>query len=485
VVVCLVAMGTAALTLTGASLRWPLIGDATILHYVAARVLDGAVPYRDLFDMNLPGTYLVHIAGIWLLGYGDGAFRVLDLTVLGLTLVGITLSLARFGWVASATASLLFWLYHLTAGAPSALQRDYLQCMPLAGMTACMALHARSRGIAWLVTAGGMLGLAASVKPLPLVLAPVLLLLTWVEGTAGRWRRVFALAAGMAAAGGAVLTWVSAAGGLAAFLDIVTRYLPLYADHFRAPVVEILTRPAVIGLTPWAAAGALLLWRTRRFDHTAVVLVAGLFFGIVSLVTQGKNFGYHSYPFVLFAVMLGSAGLAAALDRRRWAPVAIGLLLLTNAGLARRGLRYFDASQVARDRARVDAVAALVKPVLDRGRTVQMFDETVAGLQVLYVLHAPPATRFLNDFHFFHHEEHPYIQGLRRELLDQLRASRPGMVVVFRTGQPMPLGGLDRIKRFPEVAAWVADGYRLSHEGDVFRVYTARDLDGMPAPAAR
>ena len=31
------------------------------MHYMAWRIGEGAVPYRDLFDMNFPGVYLLHL----------------------------------------------------------------------------------------------------------------------------------------------------------------------------------------------------------------------------------------------------------------------------------------------------------------------------------------------------------------------------------------------------------------------------------------
>jgi phage terminase small subunit len=36
------------------SLDWPLIGDATIFHFIADQVRTGAIPYRDIYDVNMP-----------------------------------------------------------------------------------------------------------------------------------------------------------------------------------------------------------------------------------------------------------------------------------------------------------------------------------------------------------------------------------------------------------------------------------------------
>jgi hypothetical protein len=49
-------VATLALVLAWRSRSWPLVHDAPIMHYIAWRIADGAVPYRDLFDMNQPGV---------------------------------------------------------------------------------------------------------------------------------------------------------------------------------------------------------------------------------------------------------------------------------------------------------------------------------------------------------------------------------------------------------------------------------------------
>ena len=73
------AYGGVLATLTLRSLDWPLVHDAPILHYIAWRIAEGAVPYRDLFDMNLAGTYLIHLVALQAFGASDASWRVFDL----------------------------------------------------------------------------------------------------------------------------------------------------------------------------------------------------------------------------------------------------------------------------------------------------------------------------------------------------------------------------------------------------------------------
>src|SRR5262249_61750250 len=61
------------------------------MHYVAWLPAQGAVPYRDVFDMNMPGVYLIHWAVLSTVGAGDLAWRLVDLAwlagICGLLLV--------------------------------------------------------------------------------------------------------------------------------------------------------------------------------------------------------------------------------------------------------------------------------------------------------------------------------------------------------------------------------------------------------------
>src|SRR5579864_5585881 len=76
------------------SMGWPFYADAPILQYVAWRILEGAAPYRDILEMNMPGTYLLHILCLELFGRGDLAFRLFDLFFCLLAAGGIGL----LGW---------------------------------------------------------------------------------------------------------------------------------------------------------------------------------------------------------------------------------------------------------------------------------------------------------------------------------------------------------------------------------------------------
>ena len=75
----LAASSALALYLGGCSWGWALVHDAPLMHYVAWLMTQGAVPYRDVFDMNFPGTYVVHLAARSVFGASDAGWRAFDL----------------------------------------------------------------------------------------------------------------------------------------------------------------------------------------------------------------------------------------------------------------------------------------------------------------------------------------------------------------------------------------------------------------------
>jgi len=471
---------------------WPLVHDAPLLHYVAEELRRGAAPYRDVFDMNFPGVYLAHWLVLATLGPGDAAFRLFDLTVLAVTAGGLFAARATLSPWGAAAAGALFALHHVAGGPWLAGQRDFLLCAPLAWALAGALAAGRTAGLARhrrLAAAAVALGVGAWLKPHALVAAPGLLALAWRDARPGRALGV--VGAGLAAPALPVVGWLAARGGLGTFLDLVVGYLvPLYSRLGRSSLVSaVATRDfgvaALAGMCLWSALGtAALLSPARR--GALGTLGAGVGYGLVHFAIQGRGWEYHLYPAVLFLVALGGAGLDAALaDRRRAIGLALALVLAGTAGaLWTKGHRNLDPEWIRLKLARVARLTATLRPVVAAGAAVQVLDTAEGGIHALLRTGARQPTRFLYDFPFYHDVDHPYVQRLRGELLAGLRARPPGAVVLFETG--WPTGGYERLDGFPALARWLAAGYRLTEEGDGYRVYRpGPGPGGAPAAASR
>ncbi|HET9316672.1 MAG TPA: hypothetical protein VFQ51_13845, partial [Vicinamibacteria bacterium] len=205
--------------------------------------------------------------------------------------------------------------------------------------------------------------------------------------------------------------------------------------------------------------------------------------GAAHFALQGKGWEYHLYPLGLFLCLLAGLALAPAGPRapasapigaraRRAATAA--LLAATVALLGVKGVEALDAPWIAAKQRVVAALADDLGRVAPPGGTVQVMDTTAGGIHALLRLHRREPTRFIYDFHFFHDESDPRIQALRREFVAGLAAAPPAAVVVMR--DTWPAVGYERLERFPEVSAFLADRYTLAvaREVEGYRIYAKR-----------
>jgi len=468
------------------SLGWPLVHDAPLMHYVAWLISQGAVPYRDVFDMNLPGVYLLHWAVISLVGTDDLGWRLFDLAWLAAT-CGLLWTYGRgLGdrW-ARALSPALFALYHLSGGAWRVGQRDFLLCAFLLAGALGVARSAEREGALFpLVWSGLALGAGLTVKPQSA--------LYWLAcAAAAGWAlrrspgRAMAGVAAVLAAGlvAPVLAfgWVAWLGGHHAFAEIMGGYvIPLYSRVGRASLWEAFGWYR-LGRLLWALLGVLLLaslraappaWRGRR-----ALALLGVAYGWVHFAAQGKGWEYHLYPLALFVCVLSplavvrpaGGGSVAGRLRRGFALATVGALVLT---LGVKGAGALEEPWIVDKAQRVAAITRDLRPLVRPGGTAQVLDVTEGGIHALLRLGVRQPTRFLYDFHFFHDVDDPRIRALQAEFVRDLRDRGPDAVVVLEKAWNHP--GYGRLDEIPGLAPLLATEYRLAVEGDGYRIYAKR-----------
>ncbi|HEV8142849.1 MAG TPA: hypothetical protein VGQ77_08325 [Methylomirabilota bacterium] len=472
------AMGGVALWLGWRSLGWPLIHDAPIMHYVAWRIAEGAAPYRDVFDMNFPGVYVIHLAILRWLGPGDAAWRAVDLGATLVTALAVAALAAPWGRAASLGGACFFTAYHLAGGAWNAGQRDFFLCPFLLAGALGVVRWAEGAGTPSLLLSGLALGAGLTIKAHAVVFVAALAALVVLRARrrgVSPLPAVVALLAGTTVAPAATVAWIAAVGALDAWREIVFGYLvPLYsqlsrpADWFYFRWHAWIAIIAAVGLTVGHLAWA------RRFTARHAVVVIGLAYGLIHFVAQRKGWEYHLYPLAAFAAVLLFAGLGSALTARRWL-AGVPIVASVVAVVWLLGVKGSEASDSDWLRLKAQRVAALGEDLAARtrpGDLVQVFDTTDGGAHALLRGRLIEPTRFVYDFHFYHHVDAPMIQRLRGELIQHLKARPPALVVLLRAG--WPAGGYERLDRFPALKEWLARGYHLAHEGDGYRIYAKR-----------
>jgi Dolichyl-phosphate-mannose-protein mannosyltransferase len=313
----LAASGALAAYLAWRSLGWPLIHDAPLMHYIAWVIGEGGVPYRDVFDMNLPGVYLIHGAVIGLLGGGDLAWRLFDLGWLAATGALLWAYARPLGAGPAWAGAVLFTLYHLSGGAWRVGQRDFLLCLFLLAGAYGVARSIERRGALGPLVWGGLaLGIGMTVKPHAGVF--------WLGAAAlvgwGAWRGGRSplaapgtvLAAALVAPA-LVFGWLGWRGGFGPFVAVFTGYVvPLYSHVGRVP----LWQPFDDYRFGWALWGLLAILAVLGLSTPApgvearkAVAALGAVSGALHFALQGKGWEYQLYPLAVFLCALAPFAL--------------------------------------------------------------------------------------------------------------------------------------------------------------------------------
>ncbi len=500
----------ATLLLKAAStLNWRMEHDFPFSHYVAF-MMDKyrAVPYRDIFETVMPGTYAFHYAIVKLFGYSDFAFRCVDLSLLAILLTATYIFVSRFGRMAAIWSSVVFGLIYLSYGQSMSLQRDYVGIIPIA--LALLFIPAKTDttvGMLRFAFVGFLFGMSVLIKPqlgiaLPIVLG-ALLAMRW--STVKRSVRDFiqcVTVLGLAFALPVMITvlWLAANSALIPFANIFFKYLPLYSaltgEHENLSNLNHLFYLIRSSLT---LGGYSTLFLCSLFAYSRVLAYSNLNRStIVSLTClllctlscavyptlAGKFWDYHYMPFVYFCSI--STGLCFTMwpsfpdAQKRWrlkeSLVILTLLVAITAQLNPSQFfpyLYHDLrgseSHSPKD-GRVDEMAAWLKSRLRPGDTVQPLDWTGGSIQAMLLAEAKLSTNFMYDAQFYHHVSSSYIQGLRKEFISQLVTAPPRFIIEVQKHKPW-VSGIDTTRKFPELSKFLNDHYSVVHEGDGYIIY--------------
>ena len=506
-----IAAGAATLVIIGMalSLRWQVDHDLPIMLYDGWLVFGaGLAPYRQVFEMNPPGTFLVY-GTIDALTHGRNLpVRLFDIASM-FALSGLTmLALRRHGPRAGLIAASVFLAGYLKLGQQMALQREYLVLLPLA-LSLTLALEARVQHARRHQFVLGMLAAAvASVKPSLglgwLVLSAGLCAREWSAAPAGVPRLRGALAAALSFVAGAgvvgVSLWVFLArmGAVPAFVQVVRDYWPLYAQldghAYVAPVPGVASRvlSIVLGafgaishvpftLAAGAGAFALALHATDRERRIEVCVLAALLFVVALHVSlSNKYWPYHYLPVRYVVALLAGVCFSARWDdvvRRAWPALLVPVALLAcgvplSEGRGQAPLHTAHAGGSARTadvkEADVDVITRYLREHLQPGDRVLPLDVTGGAVHAMYRTHTRLAGRFLYDFHFYHHVSSPMIQALRQEIVDQVERQPARLVVRFH--EPWRPSGEDCAADFPALDSALTRGYRVALTSGRFEI---------------
>ncbi|MEZ4726561.1 MAG: glycosyltransferase family 39 protein [Caldilineaceae bacterium] len=497
----------------GLSFSWQIQIDGSTLHYIAYLITEhGFVPYRDIFDPNMPGSYLFHMAVGTLFGYSDLAFRLVDVVWLMATLIVTWFVMKPMGRAVAFAGCLLFGLIYLGSGPYMSLQRDFIAILPLATALLLTTRHSpKQSAYRTHFLIGVLFALAALIKPHMLIGLPLMLVYSYIHDTDGtisiKTLIKPCIIGGLWALTGVLATliipflWLWRIGALESFLAILSSYVPLYAQmsrdlEFRTPVARVLNvvywyiRLGGFGILLASAIFGVNLVLTQA-TATATKRLAMLLLSLAILFTiyvalGGRFLDYHWMPFVYFAslgtaLILYSPPTLARVHRPAILPLcgfivtAMVVTLLPAYGAANHLLSGKPPAPF--HDAQVKEITAYLATHLSPTDTVQPLDWNGGALHAMRITEAVVATPFIFDFQFYHHVSTPYIRQLRKNFLTELEQTMPTFVIdVYKVGDDIPeISGVDTTHEFPALREFIEQQYRKDYVGNGFDIFRKRD----------
>ena len=454
------------------SLRWPLIGDVTYLHYAVFLMRHGMVPYREIVDMNLPAAYMLEAAVMSSFGAGAVGWRIYDFILLAIAAASMLSILRPNGRLAGVFAACLFVMVHAQDGEIMSGERDFAVAVFLLAGLALLFRCTRQRGhlMAQAFGSGLLFGLAVCVKP---TVTPLAVFVVVWAGWTSRATRVRAGFMATFAFAGAMLPFIATAvflvrhHAVAAFEGALHGLIPYHASLAKKSLGFLLghsVAPLAVLLIVWML--AMLLTRKKiEMDAERTALLIGMFGGLASYLMQAKGFAYQRYPFLAFLLVLMATDFAR-LAKVRAAVRVIGIVgLLTGAVFCTISLvRCAKFDRGVPERPLLSDLRGL--GVADG--QVQCMDTAGSCIDNLYAGQIVQSSGFLYDCYMLD-GTNPVAMGLRVRFTDALERTSPRLIVVTDSVCYDSVPTFDKYEQWPAFSRYLKDHYTLVETSGVQR----------------
>jgi hypothetical protein len=492
--------------------NWRYYHDAPIFFYIGLLIDKfGLIPYRDIFEYNMPGTYFACLLVGRLTGFSVLGVRILDYILLVVIIFLGWLWMRKLSGWAGLFGGIAWGLAYFTLGPTSMMQREYMMMIPVLCGFAAYTNIPSSRNLLRLVVTGLFLGLSSTIKPHAFIgLAPILLL-EWIslhtEQPIPLKQKLlqFLRQTALWLIIGFLIPWVVVFfylgfnGALPQFFDIVFNYLPLFArmdynhrvlgigsrifgmilNYLKLAGQQIWIAPALLGLYLVDRAPDLTPEKKNRGTLLLLMILAYSIYPAFS----GQFYNQHWFPFVFFLMQAAFLCLAVKADATRaifrWLPA--GILIICSLALTRPDTlsniyllvasRQLPAANNPKE-GRVDEMAVFLETRLRPGDTVQPIDWVGGAIHAMLINQVKIATPFIYDEYFYHDLNVPYTQNLRIRFVDDLKATMPRFIIeVYDDGPLTEPSGLNTSRDFPALRAFLSEYYFIAQEGQGYRIY--------------
>ena len=478
------------------SIHWRLVWDPAIMHYATFLMDHGMAPYRDILDVDLPGSFLMEGWAMHVFGAGDLGWRFYDFFLLAV-LIGSLMSMAHpTDWFAGLYAGVIFLLIHGMEGSRNAGQREQVMITLIIAGYALLFQSVRRKQFLLMIPFGFLVGFAASFKPTAALLGPVLLVM--VARTLRRQKVNFRPYVGCGMGGlflGILpsLNFLYQHRALHDFIVVAARLVPYYAHSGNKPLPSLVhfLLPQILSLPLFIGMILVLTNKTisaqERWERRTLAL--GIMFGAFSFLMQAKNFEHHLYTFEVFVLFWSALEFTRAIQSGGWnrvagaASFAFGVFLVVPACVTQ--LRATTPLAAQSDAIQRDLVRLGGSKLQHEVQCLDMVDGCFTALYQLQLL---PSTGFLGDYMFFQPAGNKPQLYYRQVLWDDLHRHPPRVIVM--TNMWLSMGFSSRkVDQWPELMAYLNHAYTVDVERSFgpsrYTIYVRREMPATPMAATQ
>jgi hypothetical protein len=458
------------------TIHWPMLGDASLMHYVVFLLDRGAVPYRDIAEMNMPGSYLVEWLVVHIFGGGQLAWRIFDLGLGGVAIAAMTAMTLPADWFAGFWAGSLLLLVHGRDGILQLGQRDLTLSVCLLAAYAFLFWSLRKETPSLALAFGIFAGFAATIKPTMLLLGPVSLLLLCLElRRKDKTFQKFLLhgTAGWFIPGIGALLFLSRERALHAFFGLTSGMLAYHASLARQSVGYLLLHsfsPLMPLVAIWLVLAALRRAppATEKMTWEKMHLWVGLTFGLSSYLLQAKGYSYQRYPVLAFLLLLMAIDFSATLKEQGVVRfLGIGGLVFGGIFLA-----PVSAAMAARyDYGNLGMVAELESDLKGLSSAklsggVQCIDSIAGCTNVLYRMKLPETSYVFYDEFLFGPDSVRAVEQNREKFWSDIQRNPPEVIIVSDRLFPDGPDDYQQLFRWPQFNSYLQAEYALYIQRD-------------------
>ena len=469
------------------TIHWPWMWDTQIMHYIVFLLQHGKIAYKDIYDLNMPGCYLIERWAIDIFGGGDLGWRFYEFTLLGaMTLAACVIALPS-DWLAGLVAGVLFAIFHGVDGGAMAVERDEIAAVLLLIGYAFLFLAVRRSRAALMLPFGLPVGMAMLIKPPAALFILVLFLFAYFalkQRAQSLTPYMLYGAAGLGIVSATLLSFLLP-HSLGPFLFLERKVIPYYSSFAPASWGFLLKNSLPVQFLFFVPLAALLAIANRgRADWEMWAIRAGVALGALSYFVQRKGYTYHHYPLMAFALLWFSIECASAIKARGWLRsigvfgIAVAVLLVLPPRVNQLRHERHDANPFA-DQLQTDLQRLGGSSLQNR---VQCLDMVTGCYSALYRLGLVQSTGFMWDLQFFGPDDDNIVPYYRQIFWDDIH-NNPPQVIVLSSEWFQVKYSFDKLNAWPQFRDYLNSAYTLdvsrsfgSFDGNVlaYRIYVLK-----------